>query len=174
MWRPFFFVIYYGLLRHLPPSTLPGGRIWRSTRSWVGGRLLEQAGAGVNIEHGADFGSGKRIRLGDRSGIGINARVLGTVHLGRDVMMGPDVFITSLAHRTDMLELPMIDQGGAEQRVVVIEDDVWIGARAIILPGVRIASGAIVGAGAVVTHDVPPKAVVAGNPARVVKYRGGT
>ncbi|MEV7663036.1 DapH/DapD/GlmU-related protein [Paenarthrobacter sp. NPDC089316] len=56
-------------------------------------------------------------------------------------------------------------------REVVIEDDVWIGARAIILPGVRVGRGSVVAAAAVVTKSVPPFSVVAGNPARVVKSR---
>ena len=56
---------------------------------------------------------------------------------------------------------------------VFIEDDVFIGARAMVLKGVRIGKGAVVGAGAVVTKDVPPNAIVAGNPARVVGTTGG-
>jgi maltose O-acetyltransferase len=54
----------------------------------------------------------------------------------------------------------------------VIGDDVWIGTRAILLPGVTVGRGAIVGAGAVVTADVPPRAIVGGNPARIIRYRG--
>ena len=59
-------------------------------------------------------------------------------------------------------------QGYLKPQPVVIEDDVWIGARVIFLPGVRVGRGAIVGAGAVVTKDVPDYALVVGNPARVV------
>ena len=62
-------------------------------------------------------------------------------------------------------------QGLAPDRPIVIEDDVWIGAGVVVLPGRRIGRGSIVGAGSVVAHDVPPFAVVAGNPAQVVKYR---
>lgn len=54
---------------------------------------------------------------------------------------------------------------------IIIEDDVWIGANSVILPGVTIKKGAVVGAGSVVTKDVPSYAVVCGNPARVIKYR---
>jgi maltose O-acetyltransferase len=65
----------------------------------------------------------------------------------------------------------MSEQGMTEDMPVTIGDDVWIGARAILLPGITINSGSIVGAGAVVTKDVPPGSIVAGNPARVVRYR---
>ena len=62
-------------------------------------------------------------------------------------------------------------QGYKEYPPVRIEDDVWIGARAIILAGITIGKGAIIGAGAVVTKDVSPYAICVGNPARVIKYR---
>jgi acetyltransferase-like isoleucine patch superfamily enzyme len=56
---------------------------------------------------------------------------------------------------------------------ITIEDDVWIGFGAVVLDGVHIGSGAVIGAGSVVTRDVPAQAVVAGSPARVLKYRSG-
>nr|WP_231134366.1 DapH/DapD/GlmU-related protein [Motilibacter deserti] len=65
----------------------------------------------------------------------------------------------------------MNQQGFVDDRPVVIEDDVWIGANVVILPGRTISTGSIVGAGSVVTKDVPPRTVVAGNPAVVVKNR---
>ena len=71
----------------------------------------------------------------------------------------------------DGLEQPMWKQGFTPPRAVIIEDDVWIGARVTILPGVHIGKGSVLGAGSVITADVPPYAVVGGNPARVLKYR---
>jgi maltose O-acetyltransferase len=65
----------------------------------------------------------------------------------------------------------MRQQGRADLKSVVIEDDVWIGTRAIILPGVTVHHGSIIAAGAVVTKDVPEYAIVGGNPAKVIKYR---
>ncbi len=87
-------------------------------------------------------------------------------------MMGPETIIYTANHDFADTKLPMIEQGHATQRRVVIGDDVWIGARVIILPGVTIGTGCVVGAGSVLTRDVPPGSVVAGNPARVVKRRG--
>lgn len=66
----------------------------------------------------------------------------------------------------------MIDQGTLPKSSLVIDDDVWIGARVIILKGcTKIGRGSVIGAGSVVTHDVPPYSVVAGNPAKIIKKR---
>jgi maltose O-acetyltransferase len=123
----------------------------------------------VNIEKGALFPS--RMSIGDRSSIGIDSRINGMVQIGCDVMMGPQVLIYTRNHCIDCTEVPMINQGVTEESPVVIEDDVWIGARVIILPGVRIGKGSIIAAGAVVSKDVPPYSIVGGVPAKVIKYR---
>lgn len=94
----------------------------------------------------------------------------GPLRIGDNVMMGPEVTILTHTHRIDRTDIPMGQQGSMVSEVV-IGDDVWIGMRAIILPGVRIGSGAVIGAGAVVTKDVPDYAVVGGVPARVIRYR---
>lgn len=162
---------YYLVARHLPDSTMPGGRLWRSARRWIAGPLFERLGEDVNIEHGAYFGSGSGVRLGSRSGLGVNCRVHGPLQVGQDVMIGPDVLIYATNHESSDVNAPMIGQGFQDCRRVFIEDDVWIGARAIILPGVTIGTGSIIGAGAVVTTDVPPYSVAAGNPAVVIRHR---
>ena len=72
---------------------------------------------------------------------------------------------------TERTDLPMCKQGETEVKPVIIEDDVWLGARVTILPGARIGHGCVIGAGAVVSGEVPPMSVAVGNPARVVKKR---
>ena len=131
--------------------------------------MLRSCGTNVNIEKGARFG--RDTSLGNNSGIGVNALLTGTVTIGNNVMMGPDCMIFSSNHRFDRLDIPMCCQGNSEEMPVVIEDDVWIGARVIILPGVQIGTGSIIGAGSVVTNDVEPYSIVAGNPARLIRYR---
>ena len=164
--------LYMWLARWLPSSTTPPlGSLWRRIRGAMASQLLAEAGAKVNIEHGAFFGTGAQVRLGHRSGIGVNCRLHGPVTIGRDVMMGPDVVVIATAHGYSDVEVPMIEQQSLSPREVVIGDDVWIGTRAIILPGIRVGDHAIVGAGSVVTKDVPDFAVVAGNPARVIRDR---
>ena len=86
-------------------------------------------------------------------------------------MMGPDVCIMTSSHSTMRTDAPMNKQSHLPKRKVVIGDDVWIGRRVIILPGITVGKGSIIGAGAVVTKDVPEYAVVAGVPAKVIKYR---
>lgn len=96
--------------------------------------------------------------------------------IGNHVMFGPEVTIRGGNHRTDLIGRFMKSVSDNEKRPeddlgVIIEDDVWIGTRAIILHGTRIGRGSIVAAGAVVTKSVPPYSIVAGVPAEVVKFR---
>lgn len=163
--------LYLGFARHLPWSPRPGGSIAKRIRGLLARYMLDECGSDVNVEHGAWFGSGVGVRLGDRSDIGMDALVMGPLHIGCDVMMGPRCVLVAAGHRTVSTASPMNTQGFVEDRPIVIEDDVWIGAGVTILPGRTIGRGSIVGAGAVVTRDVPPLAVVGGNPARVVKWR---
>ena len=86
-------------------------------------------------------------------------------------MMGPDVIILNGGHNFQKTDIPMRLQGEKQQIQTIIGDDVWIGTRAIIMPGVKIGKGVIVGAGAVVTKDIPDYAVVGGVPAKILKYR---
>ena len=88
------------------------------------------------------------------------------VHIGDHVMVGPFVQIYTAAHP---LEAEARNQGWEVAKPVVIEDNVWIGGGAILLPGVTVGRNAVVGAGAVVSRDVPPSTVVVGSPARVVR-----
>src|SRR4051794_9870670 len=107
-----------------------------------------------------------RLTIGDRTFInyGVDIAATGLVSIGADCMIGTHVSIID----NDFHEL--VDRHRMPgSKPVVIGDNVWIGNRAIILPGVTIGSGAVVGAGAVVVHDVPPGTLVVGNPARVVK-----
>jgi maltose O-acetyltransferase len=164
---------YYGLFRFLPVSYTPVvGPTCRFLRTRAACLALKQCATTANIESHARFGSGARLSVGDRSGIGVNAMITGTVDIADNVMMGPDVVIIRHNHRSDNLSVPMIDQVHTEDVPLVIESDVWIGTRVIILPGCRrIGSGSILGAGSVVTKDVPPRSVVGGNPARVLRER---
>jgi maltose O-acetyltransferase len=156
----------------MPVSYKPyGGSIAKRFRRFCCKRIFASCGSDVNIEHGVDFGIGNEIEIGDRSGIGTNSWLMGPIKLGEDVMMGPEVMIIAVNHNYSDMSRPMRMQGSRADSPVILGDDVWIGSRAIILPGRRIGNGAIVGAGSVVTRDVPPYSVVAGNPAKIIKYR---
>ena len=91
------------------------------------------------------------------------------ITIGRNCMIGPYCYITDANHGR-AAGVPVKDQK-MEPRPVVIEDDVWLGAGVVVLPGVRLGRGCVIGAGAVVTHDVPPEAVYAGVPATRIGSR---
>ena len=125
----------------------------------------------INIEKGAEFDP--EIKIGDNSGIGVDCMLSGKIIIGKNVMMAQQCIMYSYSHAFDRLDIPMCEQGFEEETPLIIGDDVWIGARVIILPGVKIGNHAILGAGAVVTKDVPDYAVVGGSPARILKMRNG-
>lgn len=168
MWA---YAAYYGFARYLPWSISPGGRYAKAIRARLCARLFDVCGEAVNVEPGVWFGSGSEIRLGHRSGLGKDAVIMGQAHIGDDVMMGPRVMILSTNHNFSDVDRPMNRQGLTPSAPVVIEDDVWIGAGVILLPGRRVGSGAIVAAGCVVSQDVPPRSIVGGNPMRVLGDR---
>ena len=115
-------------------------------------------------------GVGATIRIGHHVGIsGTTISAANAISIGNHVMIGSGALITD----TDSHPLDPIERrhgGGGVSKPIIIGDDVFIGARAIILKGVRLGCGCIVGAGAVVTKDVMERTIVAGNPARVVGY----
>lgn len=90
--------------------------------------------------------------------------------IGDNCMISYDVVIRTDMHNHQLFDIPMIEQG-ISVKDIVIGNDVWIGYRAYIMPGVTIGNGAIIAAGAIVTKDVPDYAVVAGVPARIKYYR---
>ncbi len=167
--QAFGYVLYYGFAIHLPSSTSKIKVFQKAIRGTATRMMVSSAGKHINIEHGARFT--KKISIGDNSGIGIDSKLYGTVKIGDHVMMGPECYIYSYNHNTQRTDIPMDQQGIGEERPVEIGNDVWIGSRVTILPGVHIGDGAIIGASAVVTKDVPNYAVVGGNPAKVIKYR---
>lgn len=145
-------------------------KLAKKLRAFFAKNIIAYCGENVNVEQHAELFPG--VRLGNRSGLGVRSEVSGQVAVGDDVMIGPEVVIMTSNHRFDRTDIPMMDQGATEEKPVVIGNDVWIGRRAIILGGVHVGDGSIIGAGAVVTKDVPPYSVVAGVPARVIKKRG--
>lgn len=162
---------YYLVARHLPSSENPFFPFGRSLRSCLGRRIFKKAGKQINVEKGAFFGRGSEIEIGDYSGIGKNAVLQGVIAIGNYVMMGPDVMIYTRNHAFEDLKKPMMFQGERDVKKVIIKDDVWIGARSILLPGVEVGEGAIIGAGSVVTKSIEPYSIVGGNPARVIGTR---
>lgn len=112
------------------------------------------------------------VLIGDHTRIGIHNTIIGPVTIGSHVNLAQGITVTALNHNFDDVT-KRIDEQGISTKAVIIEDDVWIGANAVILPGVTIGRHAVVAAGAVVTKDVAPYSLVAGVPAKEVKRLKG-
>jgi maltose O-acetyltransferase len=143
-----------------------GIRIGRGSSVQLGVRVWFH-GPGQNRRGGPweTAGGGSRVGAGTRVNRDCTLDVRGGLRIGDHVSISPEVVILTADHGRDLPGFPL------QHRPVVVEDYVWIGMRAIILPGVRVGRGAVIAAGAIVTRDVEPLAVVAGVPARVVGHR---
>ncbi len=131
---------------------------------------FKHIGRNVRLIRGTWIEYPENLTIGDNTSINRNCLInaAGGVDIGKNVLIGPSVTIYSLNHNYSDRQLLIIDQDYSKARII-IENDVWLGLKSVILPGVTIGEGAIVGAGSVVTHDVPPGAIVTGVPARVVR-----
>lgn len=113
------------------------------------------------------------VEIASGSSIAQNCSITGLsagVSIGSNVMIGPNVVIVAFAHGISDASKPMAKQANEEAKVSV-GDDVWIGANSTITKGVTIHSGSVIGANSFVNSDVAPRAIVAGNPARLVRFR---
>jgi len=113
----------------------------------------------------------RTIWMGNDVFINRRAYFSGRIHIGNHVLFGPDVFITSGDHCFTEIGKYIHKQGRVVPREVNICDDVWVGAKTCILAGVTIGEGTVVGAGSVVTKDLPPYSICVGNPCRKIKDR---
>lgn len=108
------------------------------------------------------------IIIGDRTRVGLSNTIIGPVSIGNDVRLAQNVVLSGLNHNYEEIDRPIHAQG-VSTKPITIEDESWLGANVVVLPGVTIGKHSIVAAGSVVTKRVPPYSVVAGNPARVLK-----
>lgn len=165
------YAIYYGIAYHLPENHWVGGRLWNAIRVGCARHLLRECGREVNIDRMVNFGDGSHFTLKDRSGIGANSRIIGDVTFNEDVATAFNIVVTSFDRNLDDASTRMLDYPDGFEVPVVVGPDVVLFAGCYILPGVHVNQGCIVGAGGVVSRDVPPFSVVGGNPARVIKWR---
>lgn len=142
-------------------------------------RLTAKSGRKVVINRGFRASGWQNITLGNDVAIGRDCLFMCTrapIVVGDHVMFGPRVTVITGSHRMDLVGRYMTSVTNEEKRpeddsAVVFEGDNWIGANATVLSGVTVGKGAVIAAGAIVTKDVPPYAVVGGNPARCLKMR---
>lgn len=130
--------------------------------------LLGSCGGALQVEATFRCDYGFNVHVGENFYANYDCVILDVceVRIGANCLLAPGVHIYTATHPLD----PALRRSGAEfGKPVSIGNDVWIGGRAIINPGVRIEDGAVVASGSVVTRDVPARCVVGGNPARVLK-----
>lgn len=147
-----------------------------SLARWLSIRKLARFGVGSSLRPFCTLVRTDRIEIGDRVVIRpqtiIMANDIARIIIGNDVLIGSGVHFYSANHAFDRPDMLISSQGHSPTSDIFIEDDVWIGAGAIILPGIRIGRHSVVAAGSVVTKSVEPYSVYAGNPARKIKVIG--
>ncbi len=110
------------------------------------------------------------VYIGDRTRIGLGCTLIGPVKVGNDVRIAQNVVLSGLNHKYEDDSVPISEQGVTTNNIIV-EDETWIAANCVVLPGVTIGKHAVVSAGSIVRRNVPAYSVVSGNPAKVIKKR---
>ncbi len=160
------FLSLYGCVKYLPP---PVGSVLR----WLVAKPFFEALGRVRFYDAVTIWYPYRIRIGDRTTVNeqVYLNGFGGLVIGNDVRIGHGTSILTSDHVLNDASQP-IWRSGLRALPTVIEDDVFLGCRVVILGGVTIGRGSVAAAGAVITGDVPPNSIVAGVPARVVGQRG--
>lgn len=172
MMKSFYLILYYCFAYYLPMQPVPGYKLYYKFRLFLVKRLLKKCGDNVIVKSKCYFGKGTNLKVGNFSQLGQNARLGGPISLGNHVMMGPDVVIMGVTHDVSDLTKVMVDPTNPRiEKEVIIGNNVWIGTRVIIMPGVEIGDGSIIGAGAVVTKSFPQNSIIGGVPAKLIKER---
>ena len=130
--------------------------------------LLGKCGANIWVESPFFCDYGYMISVGDNVFINFNCTILdaAAVSIGNDVLIGPNVQLYSATHPTDSA---VRAKGLEYAKPISIENNVWVGGSVVICPGVTIGARSVIGAGSVVTKDIPPDTVAAGNPCKIIK-----
>lgn len=144
-------------------------RLWNKVHTEFLVSHLKSCGEELFLQFPASISQAEQVSIGSNVSIAAYVHLWGGggIEIGNRVMIASHVAITSLSH--DYTETPMNQT--LKKSKVIIEDDVWIGAHSVVLPGVTVGEGAVVGAGSVVTRDVEPFSIVLGCPAKLHKYR---
>lgn len=134
--------------------------------------FLHSMGENVCIMKGVLIANPRTVSIGHNVLIGPNTSIIGggKIVIGDYVMIAKNCSIISSTHKYTAWEMPMYKQGDVMGEIT-IGDDVWIGVNVVIMPHVHVGKGSVIGANAVVTHDVMPFSIVGGIPARFIKYR---
>ncbi len=168
MLKKIYYSLYLILFKNTPEDYRPYSLFFPQLRSWLVSRYLLECGENPRVKSGAEISP--NAKLGNYSELGTRCMIQADVYIGDNVIMGPDVKIYSRNHKFDRLDIPIKDQG-KDILATYIGNDVWLGANVVITAGCKIGNHVIVAAGAVVTKDIPDYAIIAGVPAKILKFR---
>lgn len=169
----FFLFLYRLIAMRLPHSFWPGGIVFSSLRRYSLIGMGCRVGSNCELEPRIDVGFTPDIQIGDRCQINQGTSIK-SARIGNDVMIAPGVVLLDRQHNFSRTDMPMAQQGASARLLTIIGDDTWLGQNVIVMPGIRIGTGVIVGAGSVVTKDLPDWSIAVGAPARVIRYRKDT
>jgi maltose O-acetyltransferase len=163
-------IIYYLIISKLPHSRLT--MLFNRIRCWYLSTVLEimQEDDNNYFEYGVYIGNASKLNIGKHCHINENVFIQGA-EIGDFVMIAPNVAILNSLHNYQDINTPMIMQGSVENLNPTIQNDVWIGRNAVIMPNVVLGRGSVIGAGSIVTKSVEPFSVVGGVPAKLIKRR---
>ena len=127
-------------------------------------------GDDVEFKYGCHIQVGSGITIGSNTHFAPFCVVYGPLEIGENCAFAAHCTLATVGHGFERIDIPMVQQP-TTSRKIIIEDDVWFGANAVVTGGVRVGRGSIIGAGAVVTKDVEPWSVMGGVPARLIRKR---
>jgi acetyltransferase-like isoleucine patch superfamily enzyme len=129
-----------------------------------------EIGDDVEFKYGVHVEAGNSIRIGSNTHFAPFCVLYGPLEIGENCAFAAHCTFAAVGHGYARTDIPMVQQK-TTAKTIIIEDDVWFGANAVVVGGVRIGRGSIIGAGAVVTKDVEPYSVMGGTPARLIRMR---
>ncbi|WP_430974586.1 acyltransferase [Sunxiuqinia rutila] len=160
---------YYFFAYNLPNSFFPLGSLFNKIRIKTLRRIIT-IGKECKIQSKVYIGKGSNVSIGNYCQINENSK-LDNVIIGSYVMIAAGTTILGKMHKYSSREIPMVLQGESVIKPTIIEDDVWIGTNAIIMPGLKLSKGSIIGAGSVLTKSTDPYSIYGGVPAKFIKKR---
>ena len=167
--KKIYLLLYYMFVNKIPSSHFPGGVFFNKFRLFFVKRIIT-IGTNNRFQRNVYFGDGNKIEIGSNCQINDNIR-LDNVKIGNNVMIARDSVFLGKSHNFDNLNAPMNEQGILELEQTIVENDVWIGLRAIIMPGIKIESGSIIAAGTVLTKSTEKNGIYAGVPGKLIRIR---
>jgi len=164
-------IIYYLFVQYLPHSRLIS--LSNTIRLWYMAKILKviQFDKNSKFESGIYISDARNLEIGKHVRINENVFLQGSITIGDFVMIAPNVSIYTKTHRYGDINTPMVLSGESETKTVTIENDVWLGLNAVVLPGITVGKGSIIGANSVVTKNVEPYSIIGGVPAHLIRKR---